>query len=223
MPLARTLVLVLGMTSAAIAAQNDRGQAAVPNVAGVYRSIANGTTLPGGLRNSGAPEDLVLLPAAIEQMKAVDLTQDPQKLCQPVGPFRMMAREGLKIELAYARDALVVLFEDISHGNIRTIQLDREHPQNVAATWNGHSVGRWEGDALVIDTVGFNERTWLNSAGAQHTDALHLIEHVKPIQGGKYLEYKVTAEDPQALAKPHSYTRYFEKVPEEIQEDICEQ
>ena len=69
---------------------------------------------------------------------------------------------------------------------------------------------------------GFNERTWLNDTGAQHTDALHLIERIRPVLGGKYLEYKVTADDPKALAKPSTYVRYCEKLTTEIMEDVCE-
>ena len=164
----------------------------------------------------------MLLPTAVEQIKSVDLTQDPEKLCQPIGPFRMMAREGMKIELAHARGAIVMLFEDVSHGHIRTIVLGPLSQEPRPPMWQGNSFGHWDGNTLVIDTVGFNERTWLNRAGAQHSDALHLVERVRPILGGRYLEYKVTAEDPQALVKPYTYTRYFEKVTTEIQEDVCE-
>ena len=59
-------------------------------------------------------------------------------------------------------------------------------------------------------------------AGAQHSEALHLLEEIRPILNGKYLEYRVTAEDAMALAKPYTYTRYFEKVKAEIKEDVCE-
>jgi hypothetical protein len=74
----------------------------------------------------------------------------------------------------------------------------------------------------MVDTTGFNDETWLNDAGARHGDALHLVENIRPILSGKYLEYKVTAEDPKALAKPYTYTRYYEKLRAEIKEDICE-
>jgi hypothetical protein len=52
-------------------------------------------------------------------------------------------------------------------------------------------VGRWEGDTLVVDTTGFNDKTWLNEEGAQHSDALHLVERIRPVLGGQYLEYKM--------------------------------
>ncbi len=216
-------VLVAIAATALSAAQKDASLTAPPELAGVYQSIAGGVTLPGGLRNTGSPEEVVLAPGGIEQIKSIDLTQDPEKQCQPIGPFRMMARAGVRIELASAKGAIVMLFEDISRGHIRTIQLNRAHPQEATPTWQGDSVARWDGGTLVIDTVGFNERTWLNAAGAQHSAAMHLVERVTPILSGSYLKYEVTVEDPQALARPYTYTRYFERTRTEISEDLCEQ
>ena len=74
----------------------------------------------------------------------------------------------------------------------------------------------------MIDTVGFNDRTWLNEKGAQHSDALHLVERIRPVMGGKFLEYKVTAEDPKVLEKPYTYIRIYQKLETEIQDDFCE-
>ena len=143
-------------------------------------------------------------------------------MCQPVGPFRMMAKEQTKIELVPVDRMVVVLFEDLSHGMMRSIYLKRGHQAKPELTWHGDSTGRWEGDTLVIDTVGFNDRTWLNEEGAQHSDALHLVERIRPLQNGQYLEYKMTAEDPKALAKPYTYTRYFKKLDSEIVDDPCQ-
>ena len=56
----------------------------------------------------------------------------------------------------------------------------------------------------MVETTGFNEKTWLNDAGAQHSDALHLAERIRPIRSGAFLEYRVTAEHPRALAKPYT-------------------
>ena len=101
--------------------------------------------------------------------------------------------------------------------------LNRAHPAKPNLNWLGDSVGRWEGATLVVDTVGFNDLTWLNDAGAQHSEALHLVERIRPILGGKYLEYRVTADDAKALATPYTYVRYYEKLSTEILQDICEE
>jgi hypothetical protein len=134
----------------------------------------------------------------------------------------MMAKEQTKIELVQVSSMIVMLFEDLSHGMSRTIYLKRGHPAKREPTWLGDSVGKWEGDTLVVDTAGFNDRTWLNEEGAQHSEALHLVERIRPILGGQYLEHKMTAEDPTILAKPYTYTRYFKKLDTEVMDDPCQ-
>jgi hypothetical protein len=195
--------------------------AAPADFAGVYQSIPNRTILPGGLKNTGSPAGISLLPEAAARMKSIDLKTDPAKICQVLGPFRMMAREETKIEIIPAAYMIMILFEDTAHGHLRTLHLNRPHPSKLGeGAWLGDSSAHWDGDTLIVDTVGFNDRTWLNDQGAQHSDALHLVERIRPI--GKYLEYKMTAEDAKVLAKPYTYTRYYEKVTSEIKEDICE-
>lgn len=187
-----------------------------PDLEGVYQSVSDKTTLPSGLKKAGSPAAIQLLPG-----KPLASAKDPWKTCQPVGPFRMMAAVGTKIELAPVSAMIVMLFEDLSHGMMRTIYLKRGHPAKLEPTWLGDSVGRWEGETLVVDTIGFNDQTWLNERGAQPSDALHLVERIRPVMGGEYLEYKMTAEDSKALAKPYSYTRYYKKVDSEIMDDLC--
>lgn len=196
--------------------------AAPPDLAGVYQAIPNDITLPGGLKNSGSPNDAPLLPAAASQIKDVDLKQDPARACKPIGPFRMMARDRVKIELVPANGMLVILFEDLSHGHMRIAYFDPAHHPKSPESWHGNSLGRWDGDSLIIDTSGFNDRTWLNDRGVQHSSALRLRETIRPVLNGKYLEYQVTAEDPPVLAKAFSYRRYFAKLETDISEDICE-
>ena len=195
---------------------------AQPDLQGVYQAIPSSARLPGGLKNAGSPDAIQLAPAAaLESSAKGSPSKDPWKMCQPVGPFRMMAVDGVKIELAPAGSRIVMLFEDLSHGMMRTIYMQRGHPEKLEPTWLGDSVGRWDGGVLVIDTSGFNGETWLNGRGAQHSGALHLVERIRPVLGGRYLEYKMTAEDPQALAKPYTYTRYFQKLDTEIMDDVC--
>ena len=223
--LAQILVIVIPLAFAPrIMAQQARQtlSSAVPDLQGVYQSIPDSTTLPGGLKNAGSPAAIELLPEAARQAKSIDLREDPSKMCQPVGPFRMMAAKQTKIELVPVSSMIVMLFEDLSHGMMRTIYLKRGHKPKTEPTWLGDSVGRWEGNTLVVDTIGFNDQTWLNDGGAQHSEALHLVERIRPVLAGQYLEYKVTAEDPKTLAKPYSYTRYYKKLDSEIMDDPCE-
>jgi hypothetical protein len=89
----------------------------------------------------------------------------------------MMAAEQTKIELVQVNAMVVILFEDLSHGLARNIYLKRGHPAKLEPTWLGDSIGKWEGDTLVVDTTGFNDRTWLNEEGAQHSGALGRVKY----------------------------------------------
>src|SRR5260370_27687638 len=73
--------------------QEVRAHAAPPELAGVYQVIENAARLPGGRKNEGGPTGISLVPAAANRAKSVNLKDDPAKMCQPIGPFRMMARE----------------------------------------------------------------------------------------------------------------------------------
>lgn len=220
----RALGVLLIVTSVSTAAQESRFATIPPAFDGVFQSISDDARAPGGLRNMGSPEDLVLLPKAAEEQKALAAQEDPERRCEPIGPFRMMSRDGITIELVPvpATASIVMLFEDISRGYVRTIRLNRAQPNPREPAWQGYSSARWEGSTLVVETTGFNDRTWLNSKGARHSRQLRLIERIRPIDAGRYLEYQVTAEDPAVLARPHTYVRYFQKTSKEIGESICE-
>jgi len=151
------LAVVSLMCTPLTLAQQGRATAVPPDLQGVYQSVPDRTTLPGGLKNTGSPAAISLLPEAAQQARSIDLKKDPWKMCQPVGPFRMMAKEQTKIELVQVSAMIVMLFEDLSHGMMRTIYLKRGHPAKLEPNWLGDSVGRWEGDALVVDTTGFND------------------------------------------------------------------
>jgi hypothetical protein len=207
------LVLVLPGSSSA---------ADPPDLQGVYQAIPDRVTLSGNRKNVGSPGAIELLPQARDQAKSVDLKEDPWKMCQPVGPFRMMAEERTKMELVPVSSKIVMLFEDLSHGMLRTIYMKRGHPQKLEPTWLGDSVGQWENGTLVVDTIGFNDQTWLNEQGAQHSDVLHLVERIRPVLDGQYLEYKVVAEDPKTLVKPYGYTRYYKKLDTEVVDAPCQ-
>ena len=98
---------------------------------------------------------------------------------------------------------IIMIFEGATH-IWREIFMDgRAHPDGDALnpTYLGHSVGRWEGDTLVIDVVGFNEQTWLDYFGHPHTDQLHVVERFSR-PNKRTLHYEAVVDDPGAYAKP---------------------
>ena len=192
-------------------------------LAGVFEPMPQGAPVPGGRKASGSPAEIALVPAASATAKGRDLTFDPAKHCMVVGPFRMMARADARFELLPTSNRLTMLFEKVAIGNKRELYLGRaEHSPKVTMTYQGDSIARWDGNTLVVDTVGFNDVTWLNDAGAPHGEGLHLVERFTLLPGGQVLEYQVTAEDPGALARPYTYTRYFQRSTIPLQEDFCE-
>jgi hypothetical protein len=124
-------------------------------------------------------------------------------------------------ELVQTSARLVMIFEDDIPSH-RTVYLDgRGHPKDPNPTWMGHSIGHWEGDTLVVDTVGFNDKTWLDNQGHRHTEMLHVTERLRRPDLG-HLEIEFTIEDPGAYAKPWIIKRVADLDPDdEIGEYVC--
>jgi hypothetical protein len=124
-------------------------------------------------------------------------------------------------ELVQTPARLVMIFEDDLPSH-RTVYLDgRTHPKEPNPDWMGHSIGHWEGDTLVVDTVGFNDKTWLDTGGHRHTEMLHVIEHFRRPDLG-HLEIDFTIEDPGAYAKPWIIKRVADlDINDEIGEYVC--
>ena len=127
---------------------------------------------------------------------------DPASNCLPEGP-----RTGLHgldpLRIVQTPNLIVILYEA---GPVRQIFLDgRPHPKDPTPTWMGYSVGRWEGDTLVVETTGFNDRTWLDLRGHPHSDALHVTERFRRTSFGK-MQLTITYTDPKAYTKPFTIT-----------------
>jgi hypothetical protein len=97
-------------------------------------------------------------------------------------------------------------------GRVRHIWLDVPHSANPKPSWYGESVGHYDGDTLVVDTIGFNDRTFVDSYRTPHTDKLHVVERFRLIDDGKTLEVAFTVEDPGAFYQPWSGTRNRHRV-----------
>ena len=129
---------------------------------------------------------------------------DPEGYCLPPGGPRLMATPyPMEIVQLPEQKRILMIFEGATH-IWREIYTDgRPHPEGDALnpTYLGHSVGRWEGDTLVVDVVGFNEATWLDYFGHPHTDMLHVVErYSRPNKST--LHYEALIEDPGAYTKP---------------------
>ena len=138
--------------------------------------------------------------------------------CQPSGPESHRFAAWKRILQTPA--TLAILNEDLTY---RVIHMDgRELESNPAPSWMGYSIGRWDGDTLVVNSVGFNDKTWLTDAGLPHTEALRMMERYRRPDVG-HLEVEVTYTDPSAYAKPWGFTAKMALAADtEMLEAVCE-
>lgn len=139
--------------------------------------------------------------------------EDPGQLCRPTGPLRGNA--VAEFELVASPEKITIIGGTgggILTGGIRRIYLNRPHLKNPPLTYFGDSIAHWEGETLVLDAVGYNEKTWFTRDPQRHTEALHISERWKFVANDKWLEKTITVDDRFALTAPFTVTWYFEKL-----------
>jgi hypothetical protein len=147
--------------------------------------------------------------------------EDPSKSCLPTGPVRaMVVPYPVKI---LSRPGQVTLMHEFYH-LVRLIYIDGKHPP--AEEWEnnymGHSIAKWSGDTLVVDTVGLNGITWLDHKGLPSSPKTHVTERMRLVEGGKALEDVITIDDPENYTAPWSERVVFDRRPDlQLQQHIC--
>lgn len=157
--------------------------------------------------------------------QANGLKDDPVKVCiSPAGPRHLHDPDGFRIIQDRNYDRVYVMFGGGNRG-WRLINMDgREapNPDEVTGTYYGYSTGHWEGDALVVESSGFNDRFWFSNGGLPHTPALHLTERFSRPDHDTLL-YQVTIDDPRAYTRPWSSEWTLTWQEGDIAEKFCEQ
>jgi hypothetical protein len=166
----------------------------------------------------------IMQPWARDLYAVRDPGEDPYNYCMPGGPLRLTGGFAWRFVQHPTTNAthIFMLQEGNAHTYRQIFTDGREHPEDPRPTWYGHSIGWWEGKTLVIDTIGLNDRFWLDRDGTPHTEQLHLIERWTRTDFTT-LRREVTVDDPGAFTEPFTVT--FEAklgVPgSEILEYIC--
>lgn len=191
-----------------------------PKLSGVWRAdfdpvppdvqtVESGQEFPRHFINVAAdlePDELAFRDWAAElfqQRLAGTGADDPGAHCRPAGVPRVNA-VPLPFKIVQTPDLVVILYEE--NTVFRQVFLDgREPVEDAVPRYMGYSTGRWDGDALVVDTVGFHDRYWLDGMGHPNSERLHVIERFRRPTAG-HLEIEITIDDPGAYAKPFSYT-----------------
>ncbi len=148
-------------------------------------------------------------------------SNDPTINCFPPGVPRIYVQRAEPFEIIQIPGRVLMLFE-YDHF-VRQIYTDgRQHAKDLPDSWMGDSIGKWESDTLVVDTVGFNDKTWLDAVGHPHSDQLHLVERIRRVDHDS-LTIDLTIDDPKAYTKPWGGHMVFELKPTwNIGEMICE-
>jgi len=149
---------------------------------------------------------------------------EPHARCKPSGGVRQFVTPYGNEIMEIRELERVYIFDVGGPHTFRIIYTDgREHPDNLTPTYYGHSIGHWEGDTLVVDTVGFNEKFWIDRRVTVHTKQLHLIERFTRTSLNR-MEYDVTVDDPGAYTETWSGGIYLRWEPDqEMFEYICQE
>ena len=159
--------------------------------------------------------------AAVAKQRTDTNALSPSARCLPSNvPTPTGAGSPFVVKVLHEPKLLVLLLE--GPPGFRQVFLDgRGHPADPNPTWLGHSIGRWEGETLVVDTVGYNDQSWLLN-GLPHTEMLHIVERFQRLDFG-HLNVQVTYEDPGTLTKPVVRNAIWDLATEdEILEFVCE-
>ena len=165
------------------------------------------------------PADVKPWAQALYQRRLPDFGRDSMEVqCLPLGPAAVTT-SFFDFKFIQTPSLIMILFEDLTY---RQIHMDgRKLPKNPNPSWMGYSVGRWDGDTLVVETSGFTERAWLDYDGHPHTEALRMTERYRRRDFG-HLDVKVTFDDPGAYARPWTVSVPMEIIPDtELLEAVC--
>jgi len=130
-------------------------------------------------------------------------------------------RRPVPVKLVQTPSLLVMLFEDDTPSHRQVFLDGRGHPKDPNPNWMGHSIGHWDGDTLVVETVGFNDESWLDAAGHPHTEKMRIIERLHRVDLG-HIDIEITIEDTDTYAKPWVIKRVADlNTKDEIGEYVC--
>jgi hypothetical protein len=171
------------------------------------------------------PEYEKIYQAKLDAAAAGKPIGDPTAACFPSGMPRVI-RNPYPFEWVVTPKVVYSLHEQNIAGTRRIFTDGRGHPKDddLQVTYNGHSIGHWEGDTLVVDTIGINANSVFDSTGIPHSDKIHVKERIRKV--GDKMEDQVTVEDPLAFAKPWTITRTYTnhaKEGWEIKEYLCQE
>jgi hypothetical protein len=144
----------------------------------------------------------------------------PAANCWPVGVPAFTLLPIQPIFFVPGPKEVVIIWQG-DHHQLRHVYLTGKHSARPTPSWFGESIGHYEGDTLVVDTIGMNTRTFVDDYFTPHTEKLHVVERFKLVDGGKALEVGVWVEDADAFYEPWSGLQRYDRVQRPMREEIC--
>jgi hypothetical protein len=192
--------------------------------------ISNAEALRTGKQPTYFVADLanagILKPWVVERMKkdndevlAGKFAFTPHSFCMPAGVPGYHLYGFQPLYFVQAPKEVVMIYSNDQQ--VRHVYLDAPHSENPTPSWYGESVGHYEGDTLVVDTIGLNDKTFVDNFRTPHTEKLHVVERFKLIDGGKAMRVDITFEDPDAFNGPWSVSQRYDRVQQPMAEVVC--
>lgn len=189
-----------------------------PDLSGMWE--INAGRYPSNLAVDLKEDEVKPWAAALHRHRRDDLGKDFMVVtCLPYGPWGFISTQDGPLKIVQGPTLIVILYSGLTY---RQVFMDgRNLPSDPNPTWMGYSVGRWEGDTLVVDSIGFNDRTWLDWQGHPHTEALRVTERFRRRDVG-HMELQVTFEDANTFTRPITVNAVMNLVPDtELLEYVC--
>jgi Carboxypeptidase regulatory-like domain len=189
-----------------------RTREGTPDLSGIWINVYNPDSPPPPLKPWAAE---------LQRQRAANGSKDyPGGYCLPSSPSSITRAFPYKF---VQTPSLIVVIHESDVPGLRQIFLDgRGHPKDWNPTWQGHSIGRWDGDTLVVDTTGFNDKAWLALSGIPHSEKLHTVERIRRLDLA-HLQVEITMDDSEAFQGEwkRTFTATLAPPGEEIMEFIC--
>jgi hypothetical protein len=204
-----------------LAAPAPKASDGKPDLSGVWRGPGAGS-YDRNVATDLKPSDIQPWAEALYQQRVRDMGKDaPRANCLP-DPFPYYHMVDLA-RFVQTPGLIVILYQGTTNSVHRTIFTDgRPLPKDPNPTWMGYSVGHWDRDTLVVDTAGFNDRSWLDIEGHPHTEALHITERFRRRDFG-HMDLEMTIDDPKAFTRPFSFRMDKTLTPDtDLFESVCE-
>jgi hypothetical protein len=156
---------------------------------------------------------------ANEAVLAGRIAFTPRSSCMPAGVPAFMLFIVEPIFLVQSPREVAIIYT--GDAQVRHVYLDQPHSASSKPSWYGESVGRYDGDTLVIDSTGFNEKTFVDNYRTPHTGKLHVVERWKLVEEGRFLEVRFVVEDPDTFFQPWSGAQRYRRVRQTMTEQVC--